>query len=171
LTPLSTALSKRSKMLIVVLSSFPRAVRATYGVGGSEAAPSHSLAAARSGVAPSVGMFPMSKGLRARIEGPSWQGIPCHDAPVTFGAHVTRVMISVLEQTECGHVVVDLSVSPGRDPGSGCVHVGGIVSGCVLALRALPAVMQCTFEASDQSVDASGCFQVGDWEWDELVKK
>jgi len=27
-------------------------------------------------------MFPMSKGLRARIEGPSWQGIPCHDAPV-----------------------------------------------------------------------------------------
>jgi len=105
LTPLSTALSKRSKMLIVVLSSFPRAVRATYGVGGSEAAPSHSLAVARSGVAPTVGMFPMSKGLCARIEGPSWQGIPCHDAPVTFGAHVTRVTISVLEQTECGQVV------------------------------------------------------------------
>ena len=105
LTPLSTALSKRSKMLIVVLSSFPRAVRATYGVGGSEAAPSHSLAAVRSGVAPSVGMFPMSKGPRVRIEGPSWQGIPCHDAPVTFGAHVTRVTISVLEQTECGQVV------------------------------------------------------------------
>ena len=78
---------------------------ATYGVGGSEAAPSHSLAAVRSGVAPSVGMFPMSKGLRVRIEGPSWQGIPCHDAPVTFGAHVTRVTISVLEQTECGQVV------------------------------------------------------------------
>ncbi|SIA94736.1 Uncharacterised protein [Mycobacteroides abscessus subsp. abscessus] len=105
LTPLSTALSKRSKMLIVVLSSFPRAVCATYGVGGSEAAPSHSLAAARSGVAPSVGMFPMSRGLRVRIEGLSWQGIPCHDAPVTFGAHVTRVTISVLEQTECGRVV------------------------------------------------------------------
>ena len=51
------------------------------------------------------------------------------------------------------------------------VHVGGIVSGCVLVLLALPAVMQCTFEASDQSVDASGRFQVGDWEWDELVKK
>ncbi|EFF78931.1 hypothetical protein HMPREF0970_02198 [Schaalia odontolytica F0309] len=47
----------------------------------------------------------MSKGLRARIEGPSWQGIPCHDAPVTFGAHVTRVTIVVSEQTECGQGV------------------------------------------------------------------
>jgi hypothetical protein len=46
LTPLSTALSKRSKILIVVLSSFPRAVRATYDVGGSKTAPGYSLAAA-----------------------------------------------------------------------------------------------------------------------------
>lgn len=56
----------------------------------------------------------MSKGLRARSEGPSWQGIPCHDAPVTFGAHVTRVTIIVSEQTECGQVVSYVLALHGR---------------------------------------------------------
>ena len=142
LTPLSTALSKRSKILIVVLSSFPRAVRATYGVGGSEAAPSHSLAVARTGVAPTAGMFPMSKGLRARIEGPSWQGIPCHDAPVTFGAHVTRVTISVSEQTECGQVVSHVLV----------------LHGCILGSR-LPSGMECVGDLPDV-VHIAGCYAV-----------
>ena len=170
LTPLSTALSKRSKMLIVVLSSFPRAVCATYVRCGSEAAPSHSLTVARSGVAPTVGMFPMSKGLRARIEGPSWQGIPCHDAPATFGAYVTRVTISVLEQTECGQVVSHVW--------SRLVAIrllvfclGEIVSGCDLALRTLLTVMQCTIEGSDRSVGAPGSFVLDGRVWGDLFKK
>ena len=68
LTPRSTALSKRSKMLIVVLSSFPRAVCATYGVCGSEAASGPSLAAIVSAGAPSVGMFPMRGGGGRRVQ-------------------------------------------------------------------------------------------------------
>ena len=157
-------------MLIVVLSSFPRAVRATYGVGGSEAAPSHSLAVARSGVAPTVVMFPMSKGLRARIEGPSWQGIPCHDAPVTFGAHVTRGTISVLEQTECGQVVSHVC--------SRLVAIrllvfclGEIASGCDPASSALSTVMQCTIEGSDRSVGTPGSLVLDGQAWGDLFKK
>ena len=112
----------------------------------------------------------MSKGQRARVEGPSWRGIPRHDAPVTFGAHVTRVTISVSEQTECGQVVRTIRSRqvviwlPG-------FRLGGIVSGCVLALRALLIVVQYTIKASDHPVDASGCVQVSVWEWGGLFKK
>ena len=170
LTPLSTALSKRSKILIVVLSSFPRAVCATYGVGGSEAAPSHSLAAARSGVAPSVGMFPMSKGLRVRIEGPSWQGIPCHDAPVTFGAHVTRVTISVSEQTECGQVVPHVWSRLAAISLLGFCFGGGRVEVCPGGAQIVP-VMQCTIEVTDQMVGTADSFVLGVRVWGEVVKK
>lgn len=50
-------------------------------------------------------------------------------------------------------------------------RLGGIVSGCVLALRALLTVAQYTIKASDHLVDASGCVQVSVWEWDGLFKK
>ena len=57
LTPLSTAFSKRSKILIVVLSSCPRAACATYGRCGSYSAPGPSLTAAGGAVVVSSGMF------------------------------------------------------------------------------------------------------------------
>ena len=37
-----------------------------------------------------------------------------------------------------------------------CFRLGGIVLGLVLALRMLSAVMQCTIDISDRSVDGSG---------------
>lgn len=50
-------------------------------------------------------------------------------------------------------------------------HAGGIVSGCVLALRTLLTVVQYTIKASDHPVDDSGCVQVSAWERDGLFKK
>ena len=50
-------------------------------------------------------------------------------------------------------------------------HVGEIVLGCVLVLRALMTVVQYTIKASDHPVDASGCVQVSAWGWDGLFKK
>ena len=112
----------------------------------------------------------MSKGLRVRIEGLSWQGIPCHDAPVTFGAHVTRVTISVLEQTECGQVVSHVW--------SRLVavwlldfYLGEIVSRCGLASCALLTVVQCTIEGSDRSVGTPGSLVLNGRVWGGLVKK
>ena len=112
----------------------------------------------------------MSKGLCARIEGPSWQGIPCHDAPVTFGAHVTRVTISVLEQTECGQVVSHVwsRLVAIRLP---VFCLGEIVSRCDLALRRLLTVVQCTIEGSDRSVGTPGSLVLNGRVWGGLVKK
>jgi len=105
-----------------------------------------------------------------RIEGLSWQGIPCHDAPVTFGAHVTRVTISVLEQTECGQVVSHVC--------SRLVAIrllvfclGEIASGCDPASSALSTVMQCTIEGSDRSVGTPGSFVLDGQAWGDLFKK
>ena len=50
-------------------------------------------------------------------------------------------------------------------------RLGGIVSGCVLMLRILSAVMQCTIDISDHMVDDSGHVVLGGWEWDEIFKK
>ena len=111
----------------------------------------------------------MSRGLRVRIEGPSWQGIPCHDAPVTFGAHVTRVTISVLEQTECGQVVSHVW---SRLVAIGLLVfcLGEIVSGCDLVSRTLLTVMQCTIEGSDRSVGTPGSLVLNGRIWGGLFK-
>ena len=112
----------------------------------------------------------MSKGLRARIEGPSWQGIPCHDAPVTFGAHVTRVTISVSEQTECGQVVSHVLVLHGCILGSRLPFGGGCVEVCPGGAHIVP-VMQCTIEVTDQVVGTADSFVLGVRVWGEVVKK
>ena len=49
--------------------------------------------------------------------------------------------------------------------------LGGIVSGCVLALRALLTVVQYIIKASDQSVGASGCCVLGGREWGGVFKQ
>ena len=112
----------------------------------------------------------MSKGPRTRIEGLSWQGIPCHDAPVTFGAHVTRVTISVLEQTECGQVASHVWSRLAAISLLDFCFGGGRVEVCPGGTH-IASVAQCTIEGSDQVVGTAGSFVLSGRVWGEDVKK
>ncbi len=144
MTPLDGALEKRSKMLIVVLSSFPRAVRATYGVGGSRPLPVTSLAAVRV-VWPICRDVPDEQGPCARFAEPSHgKGIPCHDAPVTFGAHVTcddKCVGANRVWAGCVACLVSLGCVLGSRLPSGMGRVGIFPMS-----RTLLPVMQCAIE-------------------------